>query len=468
MQVLIVVRLVSVGKEGGEKMKKISVIGAGYVGLVTGVCFSEVGHQVQILDIDEAKITDLQKGKSPIYEPELATLLRKNLDSGRLHFTSTYKQAMGDVEAVFIAVGTPQCEDGSADLSYVYQAAKQVASTISKDTVVVMKSTVPVGTNEAVKEMIRGHLLADYKVDVVSCPEFLREGSAIKDMFHGDRVVIGAEEEGAAKIVQEIYEAFQIPVMHTDIRSAEMIKYASNAFLATKISFINEISSICEKLGANVEDVALGMGKDSRIGEQFLQAGIGYGGSCFPKDTKALVQIAGNVEHKFDLLESVIHVNNRQQVHLVHRAKQRLGELKGRNATVLGLAFKPNTDDIREAASIVIAQELLLEGAHVTAYDPAAMEQAKKVLPIQYASSGEEALSGADVVFIVTEWDEFKKLSPSTYEKYMHTPVVFDGRNCYPLSDFEEFTGEYHSIGRPSVGKSLTYSHSYDKTSSPN
>lgn len=315
------------------------------------------------------------------------------------------------------------------------------------------KSTVPVGTNEKIRAWIQQHLRRPIRFDVVSNPEFLREGSAIYDTFHGDRIVIGADNERAAAVMEEVNKPFGIPIFHTDIHSAEMIKYASNAFLATKISFINEIANICEKVGANVEDVAYGMGLDTRIGPQFLRAGIGYGGSCFPKDTKALVQIAGDVDHQFELLEAVIKVNNKQQLKLVEKARSRFGSLRGKKVALLGLAFKPNTDDMREAASIVIARELLREGASVVVYDPVAMENAKRIIgdEVVYASSVEEALTDADLAMIVTEWEEIKQLPLDLYAKYMKTPIVFDGRNCYPLEEVKKHAIEYHSIGCQSV-----------------
>ncbi|KGP74076.1 UDP-glucose dehydrogenase family protein [Pontibacillus yanchengensis] len=434
-------------------MKNIAVVGTGYVGLVTGVCLADLGHHVICIDVDEEKVSQMRKGHSPIYEPQLEDLMKKNIEEGRLTFTTNHAWGIRNMDVIFLAVGTPQQQDGSADLSYVQRAVNDIAQHINRDVVVVNKSTVPVGTNESIQQYFNQHVGELGQVDVVSNPEFLREGSAVYDMFHGDRIIIGADNEDAALLVEELYRRLKLPVVKTDIRSAEMIKYASNAFLATKISFINEISSICEKVGANIEDVAYGMGKDRRIGTQFLQAGIGYGGSCFPKDTNALVQIAGNVEHKFDLLESVIHVNNRQQLLLVKKAKERLGSLHGKRVAMLGLAFKPNTDDIREAASVVVANELIQEGAYVTAYDPIAMTNAAKVLNIEFANSVVEALQEADVALIITEWDEFKQLPLNTYSEHMRVPIVFDGRNCYTLEAVQEAYLEYHSIGRPVVGE---------------
>ncbi|MBA2877152.1 UDPglucose 6-dehydrogenase [Anoxybacillus kamchatkensis] len=441
-------------------MRKITVVGTGYVGLVTGVCLSDIGHEVTCLDVDEKKVEMMKKGKSPIYEPGLEELMVKNMEQGRLHFTTNTKQAFADAEVIYIAVGTPQKEDGSANLQFVEQVAKQIAEHIVRDTIVVTKSTVPVGTNEKIYNIINEHKKENVQVDVVSNPEFLREGSAIYDTFHGDRIVIGAQNEKAAAIIEEINKPFGLPVVKTDIRSAEMIKYASNAFLATKISFINEISNICEKVGANVEDVAYGMGLDQRIGSQFLKAGIGYGGSCFPKDTRALVQIAGDVQHKFELLEAVINVNNKQQLLLIEKAKKRFGSLKGKKFAILGLAFKPNTDDMREAASIVVSKKLIDEGAEVVAFDPIAMDNAKKVLPadVQYASCVEEALTGVDAAFILTEWEEFKQLPITTYEKQMKEPIIFDGRNCYSLKEVQKYKVEYYSVGRPVINNVFTAS----------
>ncbi|MGU3438775.1 UDP-glucose dehydrogenase family protein [Bacillus cereus] len=434
---------------------KIAIFGVGYVGLVTSVCLSNVGHTVTCIDNDIRKVEKIKKGASPIYEPGLEELMVKNMREGRLSFTTDFREGMKGIELVYIAVGTPQKKDGSANLQYVEQVAIQIAENIEKDMIIVMKSTVPVGTNEYIKELILNHLKADVKIHMVSNPEFLREGSAIYDSFHGDRIVIGTNNEKVANKMKEVNKAFQIPVFQTSIRSAELIKYASNAFLATKISFINEISTICEKLGADIGDVAYGIGLDKRIGTEFLKAGIGYGGSCFPKDTQALVQIAGNVDYEFVLLKSVIQVNHKQQRLLVQKAKQRLGNLRGKRVAILGLAFKPNTDDLREAASVVIVQELVSLGAVIKAYDPVAMNNARKLLPteIEYMQSIDEAIQAADVVFIVTEWDEIKRYPLSNYVKRMKKANIFDGRNCYNLEEVKKFELYYASIGRPVVEK---------------
>ncbi len=356
--------------------RKIAVVGTGYVGLVTGVALSEIGHTVTCVDVDEAKIKRMQEGRSPIFEPGLSELMKKNINEGRLSFTSQHQEAFKGADAIYIAVGTPQKEDGTADLCFIESVAENIANHLKSYAVIVTKSTVPVGTNDYIKSFIETR--TDTPFDVVSNPEFLREGSAVQDTFHGDRIVIGADSPIAGDLIEEINEPFGIPVFRTDIRSAEMIKYASNAFLATKISFVNEIANLCDKLDANIDDVAKGMGQDQRIGGKFLNAGIGYGGSCFPKDTNALVQIAGNVEHEFTLLKAVIEVNYKQQRLLVDKAREYFGSLRGKTIAMLGLAFKPNTDDMREAASLVLAEELVLAGATVVGYDPIAMENAKK------------------------------------------------------------------------------------------
>jgi UDPglucose 6-dehydrogenase len=371
-----------------------------------------------------------------------------------LAFTADSSSAYGESEIIFIAVGTPENEDGSANLTYVEAAAVQIAEQIQNDVIIVVKSTVPVGTNEHILEIVNQHKPPSIHAEVASNPEFLREGSAIHDTFHGDRIVIGSRSFFAGDTLEEIYKPLGIPVVRTDIRSAEMIKYAANAFLATKISFINEIANICEKLGADIEDVAEGIGKDARIGQQFLKAGIGYGGSCFPKDTKALVQLAGNVQHKFDLLNSVITVNNRQPLKLIKSAKKHLGSLEGKKIALLGLAFKPNTDDVREAASLVIAKELVKEGAVVTGYDPIALNEARKVLKesITYSDSIAEAITDADAAFIVTEWDEIRTFPMNVYQEKMNTPILIDGRNIYPLRDIPEWM-TYVSVGRKEMIK---------------
>ncbi|WP_142825949.1 UDP-glucose dehydrogenase family protein [Planococcus soli] len=432
----------------------ISVIGTGYVGLVTGVSLSEIGHHVICIDVDEDKVTKMKKGISPIYEPGLGELMTKNINEKRLSFTTSHREGLQQAVVVYIAVGTPENKDGSADLSFVAQAAKDIAENVKHDVIVVTKSTVPVGTNAMIKEIVQTHLSEGLQVEVVSNPEFLKEGSAIHDSFHGDRIVIGADNEQAFSIIEEINQPFRVPIFKTDIKSAEMIKYASNAFLATKISFINEISNICELLGANIENVSTGMGLDQRIGSQFLKAGIGYGGSCFPKDTKALIQIAGNVEYEFELLKGVVNVNKKQQGILIGKLNDCIPVISGKKITVLGLAFKPNTDDMRESASILITEELIKLGAEVVAYDPIAMDNAKTILSskVQYADSIERAVDNSDAVLILTDWDEIKNVELAVFHN-MKRPLVIDGRNCFTLEAMEKNGIDYHSIGRPVSAK---------------
>ncbi|PGD83607.1 UDP-glucose 6-dehydrogenase [Bacillus wiedmannii] len=432
---------------------KVAVVGTGYVGLVTGVCLSAINHEVICIDSNKDKVKMMQEGTSPIYEPGLEELMQESIQKGTLKFTFSHEEGFKGVDIIFIAVGTPQMEDGSANLQYVKSVAESIGEYIDSNVVVVTKSTVPVGTNDFVKRTIMKNLKKDVDVKIASNPEFLREGSAVYDTFHGDRIVIGTEDEETAVILEEMYKPLGIEVFKTDIYSSEMIKYASNAFLATKISFINEVSNICERLGANVEDVAEGMGYDKRIGRAFLNAGIGYGGSCFPKDTHALVQIAGGVEYDFNLLKSVIEVNNNQQKIMMEKIKFRIKNLNEKKVAILGLAFKPNTDDMREAAAIVLVNSLIEEGAEVIAYDPIAMENAKKYLNMKtkYAKSMEEALEGADIAVIVTEWDEFKKMDFNLLKRLMNTPIIFDGRNCFELDKMRELDIEYYSMGRPSV-----------------
>lgn len=435
---------------------KIAVIGTGYVGLVTGVSLSEIGHHVVCIDLNKDKVAKMQKGTSPIYEPGLSELMTKNIKAQRLSFTSDHRIGLQQADVIYIAVGTPENKDGSAELSFVIQAAENIVDCIEHDVIVVTKSTVPVGTNDMIKEIIQSQLTSDLKVEVVSNPEFLKEGSAIHDSFHGDRIVIGADSEHAFDVIEKINQPFNVPIFKTDIKSAEMIKYASNAFLATKISFINEISNICELLGANIENVSTGMGLDQRIGSQFLKAGIGYGGSCFPKDTKALIQIAGNVAYEFELLKGVVNVNKKQQGLIIRKLNDCIPNIFGKKIAVLGLAFKPNTDDLRESASILVTEELIKQGAEVVAYDPIAMDNAKSILntSIQYADSIAEAIENSDAALILTDWDEIKNVELTVFNK-MKTPLVIDGRNCFLVEDMEMHGIEYRSIGRPAATKKI-------------
>lgn len=441
-------------------MKNISIIGTGYVGLVTGVCLAEIGHNVTCLDLDKKKIELLTLGVSPIYEPGLDELMASNMERGNLHFTSDTMMALREADVVYIAVGTPQQGDGSADLSYVFKAAQDIGQNIARDVVVVTKSTVPLGTNYKIEEVVNAYLQGNYHVDIVSNPEFLREGSAVHDSFHGDRIVIGADSPAAADLIEEINQPFGLPILKTSISSAEMIKYAANAFLATKISFINEIAALSEKVGSDIVEVAKGIGKDARIGSKFLDAGIGFGGSCFPKDTRALVKISEAVDHDFRLLKSVIEINDRQKTALVKKAKERFGSLKGKRVALLGLAFKPNTDDMREAASISISKRLLEEGAEIIAYDPIAIENAKKVLPpeVQFVEQIEDAIKKADVVFIVTEWEEIVNKALILSSLFMEKPILFDGRNCYTEEEIKQYPVEYIAIGRKPIKKTASLS----------
>lgn len=434
----------------------ITVVGTGYVGLVTGVSLSAIGHSVICLDVDKEKIEKMRLGISPIYEPGLSELMIENMERNRLFFTTSQYEAFLKADLIYIAVGTPEKEDGSADLSFIDEVAHSIAENIIKDTIVVIKSTVPVGTNRKVKERILQNLVHDVQVEMVANPEFLKEGTAIHDSFHGDRIVIGTDNERTARIMEKVNEAFGIPVYKTSIESAEMIKYASNAFLATKISFINEISNICERVHANIDEVAFGMGLDTRIGSKFLNAGIGYGGSCFPKDTKALIQIAGNVHYDFELLKGVVNVNKKQQVLLLNKLKDIYPNLTGKRIGVLGLAFKPNTDDMREAPSLLVIKELVENGAEVYAYDPIAVDNAKLLLPPQviYTSSVTEAIQSTNAVLILTEWDEIKFMDISLFYK-MSNPIVIDGRNCFSLERMKESEIEYHSVGRPSINEKV-------------
>lgn len=429
---------------------KIYVVGAGYVGLTTAVCLAEVGHHVTCIEVDEKKVEKLKKGISPIYEPGLTDLLLKHVSNDSLVFTTSHQEGYDQAEAIFIAVGTPENADGSADLTYVESVVTKIARTTKQDTIVVTKSTVPVGTNDRLQKIINCNKNSHVNINVVSNPEFLREGSAIHDSFYGDRIVIGTNNEHSAKVMEEIYKHFEIPIYKTDIRSAEMIKYASNAFLATKISFINEIANLCERVGADVEKVAHGMGMDQRIGHHFLNAGIGYGGSCFPKDIKALIQIAGNVAYDFELLKSVVKVNKIQKRILLKKLYERVRDVKGKKIAILGLAFKPNTDDMREAPSIPIIHELLELGAIIYAYDPVANENAKKVIPslVQYTEQIDEAILEADAAIILTEWSEIINLDLNLFTT-MKTPLIFDGRNCFDLEIINQYPIEYYPFGRP-------------------
>lgn len=431
---------------------KITVAGTGYVGLVTGVCLASKGHQVTCLDIDEEKVRVMQEGISPIYEPGLSELMQKYM--GNLTFTTDYVSAYKDAEVIFIGVGTPEKSDGSANLSYVNQVAKQIAKTVENDCVVVIKSTVPIGTNDKIEQYIHDKQVNDVKIHVASNPEFLAQGTAVRDTLHASRIVIGTEDAYAADVLMKVYESFDAPKIRVGRRSAEMIKYASNDFLALKISYVNEIANLCETVGANVEEVTLGMGYDKRIGDHFLSAGIGYGGSCFPKDTKALSWLASFNDKEIRTVKAAIEVNDSQKLKLIKKARKYYDDFLFLDVAVLGCTFKPGTDDLREAPSLVNVPLLLEDGAHVRIWDPVGTENFRKQVPsekIRYCGTIEEAITDADLCFIFTEWDEVRKFDVGKYETLMKRPIVLDGRNCYTLEQFEGTGVTYSSIGRKTV-----------------
>lgn len=435
---------------------KLVVAGTGYVGLVAGVCFAEKGHNVTCVDVDEKKVKLMQSGVSPIYETGLEELMRKNYKEGRLNYTIDYKAAYKDADAIFIGVGTPEQPDGSANLNYIAAVSRQIAESVEKDCLVVVKSTVPVGTNDKVEQFIHDFLVRDVKIEVASNPEFLAQGTAVYDTLHAARIIIGTESKEAEELLKKIYEPFGLPVVSVSRRSAEMIKYASNDFLALKISYMNDIANLCELVGANIEDVADGMSYDARIGGDFLKAGIGYGGSCFPKDTKALKYLASEAGYRLETIEAAVSVNARQKVKLFHKACKRMITFEGLKAAVLGLAFKPGTDDLREAPSLDNVELLLKNGADIYAYDPVAAENFQKKFPegmigngrITYTETPEEALEGANICFIFTEWKEIKAIAPQTFKTLMQTALVYDGRNVYKVEEMKNQGVEYYSIGR--------------------
>lgn len=430
-------------------MKRICVIGVGYVGLVTSACFGDLGNRVTALDIDEERIDGLKKGLMPIYEPGLEELVARNAGSGRLLFTTSYPEAIQGADFVFIAVGTPEGVDGEADLKHVRAVAEAVARHMSGPLVVVNKSTVPVGTGDWVADIIRAHQPKPIPFSVVSCPEFLREGSAISDFMNPARTVLGSLDREAAEKVAQLHLPLRAPIVITDLRTAEMIKYASNAFLATKISFINEIANICEALGADVKEVASGMGYDPRIGRHFLDAGLGYGGSCFPKDVKALAYMAAEKGRHPQLLQAVMDINADSRRQVVRKVADLLGDLQGKVIGLLGLTFKPNTDDLREAPALELAQRLLMDGATVRAYDPVGMPRASGLLPtVQMASDPYEMARGADALVVCTEWNEFKNLDLERVRDSMRQPVVVDGRNIYDPELMRSLGFRYLGSGR--------------------
>ena len=435
---------------------KIAVAGTGYVGLVAGVCFAEVGHEVTCVDIDENKVKLMESGVSPIYEDGLEELMKKNNATGRLHYTTDYAKAYREAEAIFIGVGTPEMPDGSANLSYIATVCRQIAESIVHDCLVVVKSTVPIGTNDKVEQFIKDFLVNDVKVEVASNPEFLAQGTAVRDTLHAARIIIGTKSKEAEAKLMEIYEPFNIPIVSVKRRSAEMIKYACNDFLALKISYMNDIANLCELVGADIQDVAKGMSYDARIGERFLNAGIGFGGSCFPKDTKALKFLAKQYGYELKTVEACVDVNTKQKTRLFEKAKDRMITFSGLKVAVLGLTFKAGTDDLREAPASENIKLLLEQGADIYAYDPAGIPRAKMEFPegkigrgsITYVESPQEALNGANICFVFTEWPQIKGVTPVQYKEWMRTPLVYDGRNLYTLDEMKDAGIEYYSIGR--------------------
>lgn len=433
----------------------ITVVGTGYVGLVTGTCFAETGNNVVCVDIDEKKVQKMINGQIPIYEPGLDILFERNIKQGRLSFTTNLKEGIKNAEIIFLALPTPPGEDGSADLRYVLNVAEELGAILDKYTVIVDKSTVPVGTAEKVRDRIA--IKAQVEFDVVSNPEFLREGVAVDDFMKPDRVVVGTSSDRAKKIMERLYQPFVRqgnPIIFMDERSAEMTKYAANAFLATKITFMNEIANLCEKVGANVDAIRRGIGTDSRIGKRFLFAGIGYGGSCFPKDVQALAKTANENNYDFKILEAVMDINDKQKTILLPRIKAYFNNsLQGKKIALWGLAFKPNTDDIREAPALYLIEGLLKEGAEVVAYDPEAIENVREQLDgkIQFGNDPYDTIKGADALVIVTEWPVFRTPDFNKLEANMKNKLIFDGRNLFEPEQLAEIGFHYESIGRPTV-----------------
>jgi UDPglucose 6-dehydrogenase len=430
-------------------VKNITVIGVGYVGLVSASGFADLGNKVIALDINEERIKGLNKGLMPIYEPGLEEMVERNVEAGRLTFTTSYAEAMADAEFVFIAVGTPSGVDGEADLKYVAAAAESLAKAMKKPLVVVNKSTVPVGTGDWVANIIRENQAEPISFSVVSCPEFLREGSAILDFLNPARTILGSTDRAAADEVAQLHLPLRAPIVITNLRTAEMIKYASNAFLATKISFINEIANICEELGADVKEVSNGMGFDPRIGPYFLDAGLGYGGSCFPKDVKALAHMADEKGRHPQLLQAVMEINDDRRRILVKKVEETLGDVKGKEIGLLGLTFKPNTDDLRDAPALDVAERLLAQGANVRAYDPVGMPGVEKLnTNIKMAEDPYKLAEGCDALIVCTEWNEFKQLDMARIHGLMRMPVIVDGRNIYDPDEMDSIGFTYRGIGR--------------------
>ena len=430
-------------------MSKVAVVGTGYVGLTTAACLADLGHDVTAVDIDLEKVHVLQQGRPTIYEPGLEEVMERTMKAGRLRFTEDYAQAIPGVEFVFIAVGTPPGRRGEADLVYIKQASKSIAATMRSTLTIVNKSTVPIGTGDIVSRIVGEHLESEIPFHVVSNPEFLREGSAIHDFTHPDRLVFGSHDRTAAEGVARLFEKLETTILITDLYTAEMIKYASNAFLATRISFINEMARICERVDADVKVVAEGMGLDRRIGPLFLEAGIGYGGSCFPKDVKALARMAENNGLHPELLDAVMEINLDQRTLVIEKLREVLGGLRNQEIGILGLAFKPNTDDIREAPALDVINSLLLKGARLRVYDPRAMPVARRQLnSVQYCEDAYAAARGADALLVVTDWEEFKALDLEQVKTLMRRPVIVDGRNIFDPSRMRELGFVYRGVGR--------------------
>lgn len=427
---------------------QITIIGSGYVGLVSGACIANYGHCVTCVDIDKEKIKKLKRGESPFYEPGLDELLKKNIEAGNLFFSDDLAKTIKNSEVIFIAVGTPQGEQGMANLSYVYEVAKNIGKYLDHYAVIVNKSTVPVGTAKRVRDIISRSYNGDFAV--ASNPEFLREGSAIKDFMFPDRIVIGTDSKKAENIIKKLYQNFNCPKIFVNQESSEMIKYAANAFLATKISFINEIAGICELINADIKDVAYGAGLDPRIGDKFLEAGLGYGGSCFPKDSRALYQIAKTNGYEFKILKSVIEVNNNQKKKFIEKIKNIFPDLRNKVITIWGISFKPNTDDIRESPALELISYLHGAGAKVKACDPIAIKNAKTILPkeIEFHTCPYEAAKNSDAVAIITEWDHFKKIDKKQLKNIMAGSHIFDGRNIFEPAEMKKIGFSYYGIGR--------------------
>lgn len=430
---------------------KIAISGTGYVGLVTGICLAEIGHDITCVDIDKEKINSIKEGNIPIYDEKIEELIKKNKDN--LKFTTNYKMTYKNNDIIFVCVGTPDRYDGSANTDYVYEVCNQIKESATSDKIIIIKSTVPMGINDDIHKHLNEN--SDYRFHIVSNPEFLSQGTAIHDMLYPSRIIVGTEDDYSEDMMRKIYEPltkapYNAPYLSMSRKSAEMVKYASNDFLALKISYINEIANFCEKIGANIDDVTSGMSYDSRIGDKFLNAGIGYGGSCFPKDTKALHWLSRDLECELKTISSTIDVNKLQKVKLMNKVLEDFKELKGKKVAVLGLSFKPGTDDLREAPSIVNVDMLLEYGAFVNVYDPVALNKFKKLYgnQVNYYQSIDEAITGCDFAMIMTEWDQIVNYDLENYKKLMKRPIIYDGRNCYSLADAKSANLIYYSIGR--------------------